>query len=244
MRALLPLIVLTGCATHDVLRSERVAERAVCSRSNLGIFGYPFDTPACADDVVHLGDGCYVVREHATRSLVECAAEAPDGHVMCVRDPASDRPLLSPGPGPVAYAFTLDKHPFPASGTVGRCRGRYENWIAAHQPRQPSPAIRLSVWVSRSGKRVLGQIPAVTFVPEEDAAALERIVPFGAAVARVCPGPTVELTQPANLPVRFARPLRATVERAFAGVPLRWWDDFSFRLTPPENPPSPQEEYQ
>ena len=244
MRALLPLLLVAGCATHDVLRSEPVAERAVCSRLDVAVFGYPMDTPACADGVVHLGDGCYVVREHRTRTLVECAANAPDGHVMCVRDRFATRPLFARPAREVAYWMELPKQPFRTEGTLGRCRARYDHWIAAYEPRQPAPGIRVSVWGSRSGKRILGKVPTVTFVPEEDTAELDRIVPYGYAAARVCPGPTVELTQPASLPVRFARPLRATVERAFAGVPVRWCDQIGFRLSPPDDPPLPQDEYQ
>ncbi len=98
MRALVLAVLLVGCATRDVLRSEPIAERAVCSEMLVGIYGHPLGIPACASQVISLGDACYAVQKESSLSLVECAADAPDRHVMCLVDARASLPQHDPRP--------------------------------------------------------------------------------------------------------------------------------------------------
>lgn len=234
MRALLPLFALSGCATQDVLRSEPIAERAVCN-DGVGIFGRPHGIPACADEVVNLGDGCYAVREHGRRSLVECTARAPDGHVMCLVDPRGERALFDDRHVAVVSRVWVPDEPLGTVTQVGRCRERYRTWVAEAEPRLPPPELVVTGWTSYSG-RTLGTPPDTRFTPEEDPVALDRIVPGGVGTARVCPGPEVELVFPDQLPARFAQRLRAAVGRAFVAAPVRACATVGFRLSPAPRP--------
>src|SRR5512140_3539620 len=94
------LLALAACATDGALHAEPIVTRAVCAGTDVGAFGHG-DDATCRNDVVALGDGCYLAPradEDAPRlrqrtragtwapHLFQCAPNAPDGHVMCVED--------------------------------------------------------------------------------------------------------------------------------------------------------------
>ncbi len=235
MRAPLLLLLLGACATHDVLRSEPIAERAVCGGMEIGIFGRPHGIPACADFVTNLGDGCYAVKARGRRALVQCAANAPDGHVMCLVDQPDDVPVFR---GDRIHKWMNVFVPDEPRGTgtqLGRCRGRYRTWVAEVEPRRSPPALIVTGWSSYSGTP-LGKLPDSAFMPDEDSASLERIIPMGYGSAYVCPGRRVEITFPDDLPARFSYRLRAAIERAFAAAPMQACGVIGFRLSPLQRP--------
>lgn len=174
--------LLGACATHDVLRSERVAERAVCSEMLVGIFGRPLDVPTCAKEVISLGDGCYVVRTEGAFALSECAANAPDHHVMCLVDVRAD----IPDPGDevrVTMRVWLPGEPVASVTTLGRCRARYRRWIAENVALHEAPA--LVRWASS---------PAMRAHRDEVVAPTQERVPLDwsdAGARGVWPGPVV-----------------------------------------------------
>ena len=219
----LAMTMLCACATHDVRRAQPLAARAACDDDGLAIFGFPREDTQCTDDVAALGDGCYAVTTTPDETaLVECAAAAPDGHVMCLEDDRARPPLFAGDPITTRSWVWQRGEPELAVVTMGRCRARFAAWLARHEPPAPAPELVLFGWHTRDG-RDLPPPPRVRFTPPIDEAALRRLVPGGWLEVEACPvaaAPGVAVTR---IPVPLAAGLAPAIVDALVawGRPLR-----------------------
>jgi hypothetical protein len=218
----LAMTLLTACASHGAQRAGTLAARAACGDDGLAIFGFPRHETRCTDDVAALGDGCYAVTTLTENALVECAATAPDGHVMCLRDRRA-RPALFAGDPVRTESWVWQRgEPEIAIVTMGRCRARFAAWTARNEPPVPAPELVVTGWYTRDGRN-LPRAPRVRFTPPIDEAALRALAPSGWLEIEACPvaaAPGVAVTR---IPVPLAAGLAPAVVDALVrwGRPLR-----------------------
>ncbi|MBK7075158.1 MAG: hypothetical protein IPH44_22965 [Myxococcales bacterium] len=216
------VLILGACATNDARHARSLAARAACGDDGVAVFGFPRHETQCTDDVAALGDGCYAVGTPQATALVECAAGAPDGHVMCLQDPRPRPALFAGDPAQIDTWVWQRGEPAVAKVTMGRCRPRFAAWTARHEAPVPAPELEVSGWYSREGW-ALPPAPPTRFTPSIDREALRALAPSGALEIEVCPvaaPPGIAVTR---VPVPLAAGLAPAVVDAFVrwGRPLR-----------------------
>ncbi len=216
------VLILGACATNDARHARSLAARAACGDDGVAVFGFPRHETQCTDDVAALGDGCYAVGTPQATALVECAAGAPDGHVMCLQDPRPRPALFAGAPGQIETWVWQRGEAAVAKVTMGRCRSRFAAWTARHEAPVPAPELVVSDWYSPTGW-ALPPTPTVRFTPPIERAALQALAPTGALEIEVCPvaaPPGIAVTR---VPVPLAAGLAPAVVDALASWarPLR-----------------------
>jgi hypothetical protein len=243
------LLLIAGCATHDVLHSEAVVHRAACSGGHVGIFGHPGEDRSCLAEVVSLGDGCYLaVRpDEAALSprqilhvggtdvawqphLYQCAANAPDHHVMCVEDYRGRRDDVF-GDDIVrnGYKVTVPYEPEVAVVYAGRCRAHLDAWELAHLPPPDPVEMVVTHWLTNGGD----QLPHLRVRFAEDPISLEReLGPMPEVVTTACPGGVISFQH--HYSPRLAGELQQVVARAIAegGFTVATCTELRFGLDP------------
>ena len=256
------LLVLSACATHDVLRAEPIVARAVCS-GGLAVFGYDQDATTCETEVESLGDGCYVAVRSDERPkrarqlikvdgelvlwaprLVECAPNEVDGHIMCVEDELPQRDqVFGEDLARVTRSTRLPYQYGVAAVTAGRCRERFYTWELAHVEAPNAPELVTTYWkihppgTGDVGERV--EITPLRFRVDEDAIALGRILGGWQEVsASVCPGRseprvTIERALPSRIAQRFASVFARAVIQGELELPACARVSFGFTVRHP-----------
>lgn len=238
------VLLLAGCATHDVLRAEPLVARATCSRSGIAVFGHTgAPVGACDAEVQTLGDGCYVaVRPYEWRNyqsintalgwqpyaphLFECSATAPDGHVMCLEDELTSREMYVAPATPQTREVHLAGFAQPTTVTLGRCRARLAAWEVANVPRPAPTTLWVGDWRSYDrfhvdrGRKL--DISASAIATGVDAVSLHRILGDRERLyATACPMPDgVRITVEAGLPAQVAQTIRRALAPVLAHVPF------------------------
>jgi len=193
MRTLLFAVLLTACASHGAQRAETLAVRAACGDDGIAIFGFPRHEVQCTDQVASLGGGCYAVRRPDARdpwdlAVIECAADAPDGHVLCAEDRHAHLWQFVGDPLVTHVWVRMRDQPAVTDRALGRCADRFFAWAAMALPPRPAPSLSLFGWRDLRGFD-LPEPPQVSVASPVDWATLRRLMPTGHLRITACPTP-------------------------------------------------------
>jgi hypothetical protein len=139
------MLLLVGCATHDVLHSEPLVGRAACRDRGSAVFGLWPDEDSCGAQVTPLGDGCYLAmrpgEQRERPHVFECNANGPGNRVACLEEPIGGRVRPLDADAEVVWGLNVWMGGEYASIAASRrCEPRLVAWESVHAPPLP-PAI-------------------------------------------------------------------------------------------------------